>query len=145
MRRSGVSLVVYLSLVFLSGALVGGFSHKLITTSAVKADSKSKKPGPEEYRKHYLDIMRKHLDLTPEQLPQLEQILDKTKERYEALENNVWKPGTQEIRQEQTEAIMAILTPEQQAKYTQLREERARHRKDKGRKSGPPPPGRDRR
>jgi hypothetical protein len=113
MKRS--NLVIYLSLVFLSGLLVGALGDRLYCTRPVAASVS--RPSPEEYRRQYVKTMNERLHLTPEQQQKLEQILDKTREYFH------------ERKQQQTNEINAMLTPEQQAEYAQLRKEREERKK----------------
>lgn len=115
MKRSNLTLVFYLSLVFVSGLLVGGFGARLFCTKTVAAAPAHL--TPDQYRKQYVDTMNERLRLTSDQSKQLDAVLDKTRERFH------------ELKQKQTDEINAMLTPEQQVEYSKLRKEREDRRK----------------
>ena len=131
MKRS--RLVLSLFLVFASGLLVGSLGYRLYTTEA-KAKAKTEKHwDPAEWRQRYTETMRTRLGLTDEQEAHLDTILDETKARFEALEEEVTqtsRPRKRAIREQQVAAIKQMLTPEQLTEYEKLRREHAeRHRK----------------
>ena len=116
MKRSNLALVFYLSVVFLSGLLAGGLGGRVSCPKPVAAEP-APRLTPEEYRKQYLERMTNRLHLTKEQLQSLDQILDRTRARFH------------DIRQQQTDDINAMLTPEQQVEYAAYRKEREELRK----------------
>ncbi len=83
MRRSTLTVALYLCLVFLSGILVGGFGIKLYNARTVSA--KSNPCSPDGMRRRYMDDMRTRLHLTDQQEAQLKAILESTGERFHAL------------------------------------------------------------
>ncbi len=142
MNRSTRTLALWLTLVFLSGVAVGGLGFHLIRTKSAEA-SAHRRLSPEEWRARYVQTMRSRLNLTDEQLERLNQILDETREKFHALEEEVIKPRKSEIIKAQREAIIAMLTEDQRAEYEKLRRERAERRKKARERGKPPhPPGR---
>jgi len=129
--KSRLSAGVYLLLVFLSGALVGGFSHRLYMTRSVNAAPRT----PDEWRKKYVGEMRESVKLDDQQVAQLQQILDDTRKRFQQMREEE-KPVAQKIQNEQTDRIRAMLRPEQQPLYETLRVERERRRQEAERKKG---------
>ena len=129
--KSRLSAGVYLLLVFLSGALVGGFSHRLYMTRSVNAAPRT----PDEWRKKYVGEMRESVKLDDQQVAQLQQILDDTRKRFQQMREEE-KPVAQKIQNEQTDRIRAMLRPEQQPLYETLRIERERRRQEAERKKG---------
>ena len=123
MRRSSLMAALYLVLVFLSGALVGGFAHRL-WVSSVSAGSVTPR-SQEEYRRAYTEEMRSRLHLAPDQLSRLQQVLDATRERYRGFREK-HKAELSAIQDDQTQKIRAFLTENQQAEYEKMREERSR-------------------
>ena len=138
----GISLLA----VFVSGAVVGAFGHRLYmvrsvysgpTTTAAPAP-----PKPEEFRKKYVDELRTRLHLDEPQLGKLNVILDQTREKFhQARERSKERSRTEssQIRQEQRNQIRAMLKPEQQPEYekiTQERDARERERQEKERLKG---------
>jgi hypothetical protein len=116
MKRN-VTLIFYLSLVFLSGLLVGGFGERLFCTRSVAAAPAPARVSPEEYRRQYVERLTTRLQLAPHQLERLNQILDNTRESFHKL------------KQTQTDQINLMLTPEQQVEYAKYRKEREERRK----------------
>jgi hypothetical protein len=125
MKPNRFSAALYLLLVFISGAVVGGFAYRLYNNS-VRADSTPR--TPEEWRRRYMDEMRARLHLTGDQAARVEQILNETRERYRALHNRL-KPQYEAIQDEQVQKIGAILNENQRAEYEKLRKEREQRRK----------------
>jgi Spy/CpxP family protein refolding chaperone len=125
MRLSRAAIAVYIGLVFASGALLGAFGHRLYTVSSVSAKTTR---NPEEFRRRYLAEMQRRLNLTPDQVVNLNAILDQTRARY----NDAKERMRESLHQEQVEKVRAILTPEQQAEYEKVQEERQQRQKQKG-------------
>src|SRR4051812_39379016 len=134
MRRSSFSTTLYIALVFLSGAVVGGFSHRLYTMKTVLA-SPVVSPKPDDYRSKYLEEMRTRLSLSPEQVKELSNILDSTKSRFHEVKAK-WdkeaklkaKPELRAIQEDQVQKIKGILSAPQQSEYEKLRIERDKRR-----------------
>lgn len=125
MRRSGFSTAIYVLLVFLSGAVVGGFAHRLYMMNSVKAAEATmpKKPSPEEWRRQYVDEMRTRLSLDAAQLVKLEEILNSTRQRYRELHEKS-RPEMKVIKDAHVASVNAILTESQRPEYEKLRAER---------------------
>ncbi len=133
MKRSTLSTWLYVFLVFLSGAIVGAFAHRLYVVNTV-VNAK-----PDEYRRKLVDEMRSRLSLSDAQLAQLTPIFDATKARYHEVKNR-WdaqakeaaRPELKAITQDQVAQIKAILTADQRAEYDKFLAERAkRHQLEK--------------
>jgi Spy/CpxP family protein refolding chaperone len=125
MRRSNLSTLLYLLLVFLSGAVVGGFGHRLYMMRTVSAAG----GGPHnhgDFRKRYLEEMRTRLHLTDAQAAQLQQIMDATDQRLHDLHKSV--------QEEHASKILAILNDDQKAEYAKMREEREKRRRERAQK-----------
>ena len=127
--RIALSLLV----VFLSGVLVGGISHRAYS---VKADVKNdRRPrSPEEYRKRYVDEMNSRLHLDANQLSQLNTILDETRQRYNAAHAKI-RPEMKQIHTEQVERVRSILTEAQKPEYAKILEEREKRMRDSRKKT----------
>lgn len=138
MPKSKLSAGVYLALVFLSGALVGGFSARLYQTHSVNASAAPR--NPEEWRKRYVSDFKTRVNLDDAQLVQLQQILDETRQKFQKM-REAEKPQAQAIANEQTERIRAMLRPEQKENYEAFRAEREKKRQEMDRKKGSPGPG----
>lgn len=133
MKRKTLSTALYVSLVFLSGAVVGGFAHRLYTMNPVLASPAS--PKPDDYRRKYLDEIGSRLSLSAQQLSQVNAILDSTKARYNDVRVK-WdkeakvkaKPELKAIHEDQVHKIKEILSETQQAEYDKFRAEREKRR-----------------
>ena len=143
MPKTRWSAFVSLLLVFLSGALVGGFASRLLTVNSVisGAPSAMKRPDPEEVRKRLVTEMKTKVKLDDQQVTELQKIYDDTRESFGKLreESNA---QARSLRDSQTERVKAILRPEQQPLFDQLHaehieQERKRHQHDQNPK-GPP-------
>ena len=133
MARSNVSAGLYLVLVFLSGALVGGFGYRLYTMNSVSA-STAPRPKPEDVRKKYMDEMRTRLKLTNAQDSQLTQIMDATRSRFRELHErtkpqlDAIKAQEKQIQMDHRQEIRAMLNDAQRTEYEKMLEEREKHR-----------------
>ncbi|MBV8817538.1 MAG: hypothetical protein JO022_04220 [Acidobacteriaceae bacterium] len=127
MQRITLRIVLYVALVFLSGVAVGAFGYRFASVTPVAA-ARPSRPTPEEFRKQFTNEMQTRLKLTPEQMQNLNQILDSTQARFHearASHNQVMT----KIKQQQVDQIRAMLTSSQRAEYEKLhaeREQRAR-------------------
>jgi regulator of protease activity HflC (stomatin/prohibitin superfamily) len=119
MKRNQWAAALLPILLFLSGAVVGALAHRYYAETVVSART------AEDFRQHYVSEMKSKLNLTPEQVSQLEKILDETKARYKAVRDE-YHPAMLKIKNEQISRVKAILTPEQVPVYEQLVAERER-------------------
>jgi hypothetical protein len=139
MRAFRLPVFVYLTLVFLSGALVGALAHRFYTVQTVKA--RPAPPSPEQMRRQYVEDLRTRLKLSDVQRGQLEEILEATGRRFHELRKK-WGPETRAIQEEQTEKIRGILDEAQRAEYEKMRQEREQRRRKGGPERGfGPKPG----
>ncbi|MGD1091043.1 MAG: hypothetical protein ABSB35_03510 [Bryobacteraceae bacterium] len=120
MKLSRAAIVVYVGLVFASGAVLGALGHRLYTVSSVSAKTTR---NPEEFRKRVISEYQSRLKLSDAQVGQLSAIMDETRTRVEDTRQKM-KPAYQKIHEEQTEKIRAMLNPDQQIEYEKIRTER---------------------
>ncbi len=128
-RSSSLSAVVYLVLVFLSGALVGAFAYRLYMVGSVSSSPLAK--SPEEYRKRAIEEMTNRLHLSPEQITSIQQVYDDTRQRFRDLHEKQ-RPEYRVIENDQYQRILAVLTEPQRVEYQKMREERDRRREQQG-------------
>lgn len=128
MRKYGLRAALYMLAVFLSGVVVGGFSHRLYTVKSVDAKQEAAL-SPEEWRRKYIAEMTSRLGLLPEQVSQLNLILDETKYQYRD-EKDRNKSETKRIHNGYLAKVRSILSEPQRAEYEVLREEREKRRKE---------------
>src|SRR5439155_17657932 len=106
MKRTTLSNAVYVLLVFLSGAVVGGFAHRLYMVNSVFSGPVS--PKPEDVRRKMIEEMRERLSLSNDQVKEVTTVLDSTKTRYHEVKDK-WdkearanaKPELKAIQEEQ--------------------------------------------
>jgi Spy/CpxP family protein refolding chaperone len=129
MSKSRLSAGIYLALVFLSGALVGGLSYRLysVNVSAVAGTSTNRPPSPEEFRRHYIEAISGKVHLDAQQVDQVNQILDETRAQFEQM-NAQMRANGQAIRNQQREKITAILRDDQKPAYTEFQAEQKKIR-----------------
>jgi Spy/CpxP family protein refolding chaperone len=128
MKRSTFPIILYLLLVFASGALVGGFAHRLYTTKSVKANT-AKPSGPEDYRKKYMAEMQGRLKLSAEQVQKLTVILDDTRSKFREVRERM-DPEMKQIQEDQRNQIRGILSKEQTDEYEKLLAEKERRSRE---------------
>jgi Spy/CpxP family protein refolding chaperone len=133
MKRS--TLILALTLVFLSGIVVGAVGYRLYT--AEPAAATERRPSPEEFRQRYVGMMKTRLNLSEDQLGRLNAILDETREAFRQLEEKS-RTEKQALRDRQVEKINAILDETQRIEYEQIRKEREERRKQMEKLHGPP-------
>jgi hypothetical protein len=127
MPKSRLSAAIYLSLVFLSGALVGGLSYRLYAVSSVSAITGSPRPTPEEARRRYIDSIRAKVKLDEQQVEQVNRILDQTRTQFDEIRGKMRTEG-QAIQNRQVEEITSILHDDQKPLYAAFRAARERIR-----------------
>jgi len=134
MKLSKSMIATYVALVFVSGMVLGVFGQRLYTESVVSAKSTGR-PTPEEWRKRYTAEMQSRLKLQPDQLTQLNAILDETRARTREVHERTI-PGLQTIRKEQQDKIRAMLQPAQQTEYDKILMEREEREKQNHNRPG---------
>jgi uncharacterized protein YneF (UPF0154 family) len=123
MRRSNLATLLYLLVVFASGAVVGGFANRLYMAKTVTANAP---PSHAEIRKRYLQDMRSRLHLTDAQVTQLLQIMDATGQRMHEMHKT--------IDDEHAQKVAAMLDDTQKAEYARMRAEREKHHQEQAKK-----------
>jgi Spy/CpxP family protein refolding chaperone len=118
--------------VFVLGALAGGGSVFALSQREVRAFARGERQAFEHRR---LDALERELDLTAEQRTRIAAIFEKHRaEQRDARRQMMERCGEpiREQRRKLTEAIDAVLTPEQRQRHAELM------RKHEGRFLGPP-------
>jgi hypothetical protein len=143
MSQNKLSAFLSLVLVFLSGAVLGAFAHRMYVVQSVASQPTTsqppRRPSPEEQRKHLIEELRSVAKLDDQQIVQLNKIYDDTRERFDA----VHKKANTEMRaawEEQTQEIRKMLRPEQLPLFDEWHAKREQERKNRGRREGGPPP-----
>lgn len=130
MKRTSFMVAVYLLLVFASGIAVGGFGYHLYKARSVSATS-TRPRSPEEYRRRYTDEMKTRLNLTDDQVSQLNAILDETRARWSEFRERT-KPEVKAIQHEQTNKVRSILSDVQRTEYEKMLAERESKMRQRG-------------
>ena len=133
MKRATLSTALYVTLVLLSGAVMGGFAHRLYMVNTVFSVPVS--PKPEDVRRKIVEEMRTRLSLTNDQVTQLSAIMDSTKARFHEVRSK-WdkeahiraKPELKAIQEDQVQKIKEILTEAQRPEYDKYRADREKQR-----------------
>jgi len=120
MTLSRWKIALYVGLVFVSGAVLGAFTHRLYIVSGVSANAPR---NPEEFRKRYMQEMKSRLKLTADQATKLSVILDETRARVRSTRESI-EPEIRKIRDEQQEKVHQILSADQRPEYDKMRQER---------------------
>jgi hypothetical protein len=148
MNKSKLSALLSLAFVFFSGAVLGAFAYRLYSANPVQGTLivANQKKSPEEFRKNYVSALTKEVKLDPEQVKQLNAILDETRDEFDkinekhkaerdainekrsAFEDKL-RPEREAIHNHQVEQINALLRDDQRSVYAAFRAERDRQRK----------------
>ena len=120
--RSNTSIAFYLFLVFLSGILVGVFGYRLYTVNGVRATSLAAY-SPQARREHFVAELRGRLDLTAEQVRNLNMVLDQGRAKFKEIHRRI-DPDMAGLRQEQDNRIRALLDARQRAEFDRWKAER---------------------
>ena len=130
MQRNQIAAAGFAALLFLGGTAVGALGHRYYAATTVSASS-------DVARHRYVQEMKDRLNLTPEQLTQLETIMHETKAKTRAVRDE-YHPQMLKIKQEHVERVKSILTPAQIPAYEKLvaeREQRSREQEEHDRNS----------
>lgn len=119
---------LYLALVFTAGAAFGVAVDQFYSAQVTRASNR--RPTPSEFRQRIIDDLARDLGLDAAQKTQVTQVYDDIGDRYREVRNEM-EPRFDAIRAQRAERIMAVLNPEQQAKYQALLAERRRKREQR--------------
>ena len=134
MKRSQLSVILSLFAVFGSGIAVGALGYHRYSTATVSAVVKpAPKPGPDEWRRKYVEELRTRLQLDEAQITRLNGILDETRHKMKLAKDRL-KNESDQIKTEHTEAVKAMLSPNQVPGYLEFRAERERAAKEQAAK-----------
>jgi len=131
MTRSALALILSLTAVFISGGAVGVLGYRFFVGDT-PAQVVNLPPAPDVYRRNYVEMMTRMLELTDEQVEELRAIMDRTRQSFEEL-NTKTEPEMQAIMQRQLDETNALLTEEQQATFQEFLARRSEFRgRDRG-------------
>ena len=132
-------LVAFLGLlaIFAGGAVFGAFGYHLYVASPVFGHTlppgpvnarRNGPPDPEEVKKHLIEEMRTRVKLDETQLSKLNLIYDDTRAQFDQIHREMNDRG-RAVWDKQVAEVKAILRPDQQPLYDQLRAEHEAARK----------------
>jgi hypothetical protein len=136
MKRSNLSIVVSLTIVFVCGCAAGALVNNYFNKQQTVTQKKERPRTPEEFRRAYVAELTTRLKLSSEQEVLLKQILDETGKKFDALRERL-RPEMRTIEAEQVARIRAMLDDTQRDEYEKFRKEREDRRKrdrDRGQK-----------
>jgi hypothetical protein len=101
--------------VFLCGAAAGALTVRLSNSLSAPRVAANAPPWKEGQRELTITLLKKELDLTPEQAKEIETVLDDLVLYYQGLQGQMddWRSAGKT-------RIMAALKPEQQAKFEKM-------------------------
>lgn len=112
--------VLALVVAFGLGGVAGAFGMR--ATQLDRVGRLMDRPTPEARRNFMVEVMRRRLDLTPEQASGVRKVFESHEgERKKAFDK--CRPEHEALKEAMSKEIDALLTPDQQAKHKQLREE----------------------
>jgi uncharacterized membrane-anchored protein YhcB (DUF1043 family) len=123
MKRSPLPAWFYVTLVFVSGLLVGAFAMRLYYVTSVSARQSLPRPSADEVRRSQLAELQSRFNLTAEQSRNIDQVFEQTRAKFKEIHQKI-DPEMKQLRKEQGERVRAFLTPDQQTKYDAWRTER---------------------
>jgi hypothetical protein len=121
MRRSNLATLIYLAVVFASGAVVGGFAVRLYSTTTVTAGRTTAPRDHAEIRRQYIKEMQGRLHLNGTQVTELQQICETTGQHMRDVRKSV--------DDEHVQKVIGILDDNQKTEYAKMREEREKKRR----------------
>lgn len=137
MTKSRVGALMLLVATFVLGGLLGGALTSF-------AERKNHAPGRRGPRPTYVERLSQDLGLSPEQRDSIQGILD----RHQPVMDSLWTEIRQQFPQLESQRVtvrqevQAVLTPEQQAKYTAIvqRQDSIRRSMSERNRNAPPRP-----
>jgi hypothetical protein len=129
MNGSGSKKVaaLYLSAVFVAGAIFGMAAHRFYAVSSARAEFQVSPVTPQEYRERMVSKLQAELNLDAEQTAEIQKIYDYIGERWHDV-RDAMEPEFEAMRQERKDRIVSILNEEQKQKYLSILEEKRRKR-----------------
>lgn len=116
MKRWNIPIAVYLFLVFVSGGVVGALGYRLYSPPSARS---AQRLSPEAWRRQYLEEFHTRVNLTPDQMKQVNGILDDTDVIFHQTHDKHHQEF-EKIKADQRAKMRVILTPEQLPKYEQF-------------------------
>jgi hypothetical protein len=126
MNQSRTRAGLYLAAVFIAGSAFGFSMGQFYSQPTVEAGV----DAAAAYRRDLLHSLDTRLNLTDEQLGEVIVIFDEINDRFREV-RDAMEPEFEAIRSERADRVMGLLTPQQQAEYQLMLDERQRAREEK--------------
>lgn len=131
-------IILAASVIFAAGVVTGRLTVDLqhAATAQPTAQVQNERPPVRSWHRQrtaFIDKLQKELDLTPPQRVEIERILRESQARMKELWDPIAPKAREESRRSRQE-VLAVLTPEQQAKYERMSD--SHHKWEKYRKHG---------
>jgi len=147
MLKTKWSALLTLLVVFLSGAMVGGFAYRLYMVNSVNSGLepiRPQRPNPDEVKRQKVKEIQETVKLDAAQVAQVDQAYDDTRKEFEKLEHTRHE-NMKTVNEALHDKIRGILKPEQRPLYESLlvkwdAERKQRFEKMRQQGGGPPPP-----
>ncbi len=126
MKNKQIAAALFAIVLFVCGAAVGVLGDRYYSMKVVRAH-----PSADTLRERYVDEMKARLHLTPDQIRQLDVVLDQTHDKFKSFREE-HRAEFEHIVQDQISAVRGLLTPQQIPEYDKLVTEREHNRKQHG-------------
>ena len=113
-------IVLYVLLIFLAGVVTGALLAPRFGRTFMRP------PGPKQMSRHMLQHLQEGLALTPEQVEQVQPLVEETGRDLEAIRRDTTRKVMARVEASHAE-ISKLLTPEQQAKFEKMKAESREH------------------
>jgi Spy/CpxP family protein refolding chaperone len=130
------TIAVYLALIFFAGAVAGGAVARKYAAEAPRHRPPPGHHSPEEMRERIFNMLKTRLNLTGEQVRQIEPVFQAGFREVCAIQEKSLAEVEEAVRRNHEE-IAKFLTPEQREEMRRMDQE---HREKFRRRSGPPGP-----
>ncbi|MCX7918050.1 MAG: hypothetical protein N3A72_00290 [bacterium] len=127
MANPKLKWIVFIIAVFLIGDVLGFLSGQVYQRYEMEQRRRGR-GGPPPRPQNFITDLKQQLNLTPEQVNKIENILEANRKRIEQ-ELAPFREKANSIRKEVETQIESVLTPEQKVKYKQFRDKMEMERK----------------
>ncbi len=134
MKPAGSKIALYFALVFAAGIGVGVLAQRYVIPLPARAEGHPPHES-DRFRKAMVEELTKRLSLDPQQVAQLQTVLDGSRKAFQEF-REAHKGEMKAIYDRQHEQIAAFLRPDQRVAYENLRLEREKHDREEQSKKG---------
>jgi hypothetical protein len=123
MKPAAWRIALYITLVFVSGLVVGALANHYLLHGRPAPDFPPPHKSAESFRKAMVADLTKRLSLDPQQVTQFQQILDDSRKEFQNFHDQ-HKDELKAIYDRQHTRIEALLRPDQRVIYEKIEAER---------------------